>query len=418
MKTLLLPLLISIASPSSAGMDWMTSLPEAQAESLRKGKPLLVDFQAVWCYSCYFMDEHVLSGKPFTQMASSFVPLKLDVDTDEGGRFKKEHRIGFLPSYLVLTPDGREMGRILGEQTEEDFIARLRSILSAEGSPARRLADLLDANEPGKAIELRDSASKKDPSLKKDPAWRLQAARLDFGLARKKEDAGAALKHLETIIDLDQSCRMVYPVSRALALAEKTKQKGAERVWEKARVRLSFLAEERVFGPSEARCADRRSVVTTLAAVYSALGEPERKKQVFKRMAEHLNKESKGQVGEDRNLDDDLRYFLGLAGMDEALEELFAVLISEYPTDYVYPYRFAGFLHKKKRLKEAKVWADKAFLLSYGINRIYASSLQARILGSQGKISDARRILEREIRVNKKRFPDETKRLADQLKAL
>src|SRR5687767_8569009 len=115
MLTLPLTLLL-LCAPARAA--WLTDLPAAYAEAKASGRPILVDFEAPWCYSCYYMQQRVLSRPAFAKAAESLVLLKLDVDTSAGAAVKAERAVTFLPTYLVLSPTGSELGRILGEQTE------------------------------------------------------------------------------------------------------------------------------------------------------------------------------------------------------------------------------------------------------------------------------------------------------------
>jgi len=61
---LLLPLL-AVAAEREPPPTVAAALAQAQREHV----PLFVDFQAQWCYSCYFMATHVLTGAQWDDAA-------------------------------------------------------------------------------------------------------------------------------------------------------------------------------------------------------------------------------------------------------------------------------------------------------------------------------------------------------------
>ena len=59
LAAILLGLFASHAMARTAPQSIDEALKQAQAEHL----PVFADFQAQWCYSCYFMSTHVLTAK-------------------------------------------------------------------------------------------------------------------------------------------------------------------------------------------------------------------------------------------------------------------------------------------------------------------------------------------------------------------
>ncbi|HAH05034.1 MAG TPA: hypothetical protein DCM05_00690, partial [Elusimicrobia bacterium] len=187
----------------------------------------------------------------------------------------------------------------------------------------------------------------------------------------------------------------------------------------KALARLEAHAESRVFGSRKDRCADMRSAPYLLNAVYKELGEKEKAQAAFERIIALLQKDVDDlEVGADRNLDDNLRFFLELAGRDADLDRLYPKLIAAYPADYVYSYRYAKNLHGRKEDAKALERIEKGFALSYGGNRINSAVLKARILGRLGRKEEALKLLESEKKAAKGRFPRELEGLEQALKEL
>ncbi|MEK9146026.1 MAG: thioredoxin family protein, partial [Elusimicrobiota bacterium] len=118
----------AIPAPPRAAEGWLTDWESARKAAQASSRSVLVDFQAVWCYSCYYMEQKVLSRDLFKRVAGDMVLLKLDVDSPEGRELKGRFRVRALPSYLVLDSSGTELGRIAGERTEVEFVMDLRRI--------------------------------------------------------------------------------------------------------------------------------------------------------------------------------------------------------------------------------------------------------------------------------------------------
>ena len=63
MRRVLIPLLLAFfGSALAAESDSAKTVDAALAAAQREHRPLLLDFQAQWCYSCYYMATHVLTG--------------------------------------------------------------------------------------------------------------------------------------------------------------------------------------------------------------------------------------------------------------------------------------------------------------------------------------------------------------------
>ena len=175
-------ILLAALAAGAAEPRWRQSLDEASAAARASGGSLLIDFQAPWCYSCYYMERHVLSGEAFASAARGLALLKLDVDREDGRALKKKYRVSFLPTYVLADREGRELGRIVGEQTEADFVKKLRALMGpADSGTGRALAALRGALAAGDLAAASRAAApgKKDiAALADSKEWRVLSARL------------------------------------------------------------------------------------------------------------------------------------------------------------------------------------------------------------------------------------------------
>lgn len=101
-----LPVESSGAAPAASG-EGVT--PEAFDALLKKEKRLLVDFQTPWCTPCQKM-------VPLVDALKSIKVLKVDLDQSEA--LGTREKVQGVPVF-VLYVDGKERGRLLGEQTRE-----------------------------------------------------------------------------------------------------------------------------------------------------------------------------------------------------------------------------------------------------------------------------------------------------------
>ncbi|MDD5657820.1 MAG: thioredoxin family protein, partial [Elusimicrobia bacterium] len=318
MNALLLAVFFT-AAPRAEVPAWLDDPAAAQAAAAKTGRPLLVEFHAPWCYSCYYMESNVLSKPAFARAAAGMIRLKADVDGAPGRDLKRRHAVAALPTFLVLDPGGKELGRIAGEQSEPDFLARLAAIRRAGQDPLERdaaaLRDKLSAGRAAEAAALvsRLSAARlKGLRARKD--WRVLEARL--ALARAQGPAAAAA--LEALLGADDSCELVYDVLRAEPAVDALEASRRARLLDAERAALESLAARRLFTPNAQRCADFRSGIRALAGVYEKLGQTEPRAYLLRRTLLFLERMGL-KTGQDRNHDDDVRFFLEAAGEDARL---------------------------------------------------------------------------------------------------
>jgi thiol-disulfide isomerase/thioredoxin len=412
-------LLLLCALPVSAN-EWLTRWDAAQAVAQKTGRPILIDFQAVWCYSCYYMDENVLETKPFLAAAKDLVLLKLDVDTVEGRQMRERYKAGFLPSYVLVDNGGKALGRIVGERTRPEFMRLLSDLRNnPRDDDAYKLGALLDAGDLDIAQAFRDKTVAANKNLSKRADWRLLSRRLDLRRAAKLKHFASARSAFGDLLALEKGCLLAYDVFRALPAVQAGDKEERAQLLRRAYGAMQALVTDRVFGTQEQRCADTRSAVSALGGILQAQGDTLGQKGLMKRAINLLSaRQQKIGLGEDRNLDDDLRYFLNSVNDTAVLDGMYPRLIAAYPADYVYAYRWAKSLHGRARSSEALPLIEKAFGLSYGKNRLSVARVQAEVLVAVGRAPEARALLQREIRVNKKRFPKAIVALEAALKKL
>ncbi len=94
----------------TSGISWRTNLSSALGEARASHKLVLVEFSAGWCPPCALMKHEVWpDAKVVASVNAAFVPVTVDVDTDNG--LSDRYDVPAIPAVLVLDGNGRVVRR-------------------------------------------------------------------------------------------------------------------------------------------------------------------------------------------------------------------------------------------------------------------------------------------------------------------
>lgn len=428
MKLLLRAALMLLAIPALAGES--PALDAALKSAAERKAPVVIDFHAPWCYSCYYMAKHVLTGPEWDKVRRQAVVIELDADAGEGAAVKAKWNVKALPSYLVLDGQGRELGRILGEQTRAEFYAKLGAILgrgAALDALAARVRDGGKASvEAGREV-LRSYHARYDAdgalawiaqlpqaarsALERDNQAVLTLRRIELQRAAAQKDGGACLIAGEAALAGDLGCERAYDLDKyrecaaVLPAAERQSRLAAQRP------AMQKLVEQRVFGRRAQACADERSVVLAAADLYKDLGDAEAEAAVLQQAITALDHRLAGDLKKDRNQADNLRVYLDRAGAQQALDTLYPKLIAAWPEDYVYAFRYGRSLLARGKAAEALPYLEKAAPKAYGINRLKVAEQRVLALKALKRDAEARVVVSEALQANGPWFPEDAAKL-------
>jgi protein disulfide-isomerase len=139
MKKLLLSVVASLAvvAANAAELNWLTSLPEAQAKAKAENKLVLMDFTGSdWCGWCIKLNKEIFSQPEFAAYADkNLVLVELDFPNKKpqsddlkaaNKALAKEYGIRGYPTIIVLNSAGEQVGKLgYMKGGPEAFIAEL-----------------------------------------------------------------------------------------------------------------------------------------------------------------------------------------------------------------------------------------------------------------------------------------------------
>lgn len=422
-------LLLAFAGSAAAETGVAQALESALAQARTRQQPVIAEFHAPWCYSCYYMSRNVLNGVEWEQVQRSAVILPLDADSQDGAHWMQAWNVKMLPAYVVLDAQGRELGRILGEQSRVDFYRRLSGILrqsdtletlqaqAAAGSvPALRdVLRIHHARGEGEA-GLRAFAALPSPVLgvaMRDAEVALWVSRLELLRTSAGNDTPACLKAGRTVLAGALGCERPYELSRYLACAKTVPDDQRLPLLKAQAERMQTLLDNRVFNSEGARCADERSVVLATADLYRDLGDSSAEGLTLIRAATEARTRLGADLASDRNLADNVRVYLDRAGRNDDLNTWLQRLIAAYPKDYVYSFRYGKALAAQNRHEEALRFFAQAAALSYGVNRLKVAQSRTQSLIALGRADEARTVVDDVLKANGPWFPDDVARLRE-----
>ena len=117
------------------GIRWTYNIDKGLAQAKRQGKPVMIDFMAVWCPPCKAMEDSTFSDRAVVEKASAFVPVRIDIDKQRdvaskyGALARKYGGIG-IPNILFMAADGTKLKHIVGYYGPRELVAAMDSALA------------------------------------------------------------------------------------------------------------------------------------------------------------------------------------------------------------------------------------------------------------------------------------------------
>jgi len=114
---------------------WTYDVDKGLEQAKRQGKPVMIDFMAVWCPPCKAMEDSTFSERAVVEKASAFVPVRIDIDKQRGvaakyGALARKYGGIGIPNILFLSADGKKLTHIVGYYGPRELAAAMDSALA------------------------------------------------------------------------------------------------------------------------------------------------------------------------------------------------------------------------------------------------------------------------------------------------
>ena len=433
MKKLIASALFLLLTPAyAADTTAPATIADALKQAAQQHRPVLVDFHAVWCYSCYYMASHVLNGPDWQSVERKAIVIEADADSPDGRQWMDKLKISALPSYVVLDEHGGEQGRILAEQTRQKFYPRINAILSGSDAlePLKDKANHGSTDALVAALDVYKARNDSAAGL----AWyaqlpanvRLAASanaravtsleQLHLAQAKARKDNPAILASAQKVLTGDAGCSRPYVLLDLLQASEKLPDTQRRSLLAAQRKATDAYLDTQIF-TARPNCADQRSAVIASADLDAATGDAGGEKALLDRAIDTTRRSLGNDLTSDRNLADNLRVYLLRAKRSDELDAYQRKLIAAYPDDYVYAYRYGRSLLESNRPEAALPWLAQAADKAYGVNRLTVTGYQVQALKTLHRQADAEQLVTAVLKENGPWFPEQVAELKAALKS-
>jgi Thioredoxin-like len=431
-NTLIAAALSVVVSAHAAEHAAPQTIDAALAQAQREHRPVLIDFSAPWCYSCYYMASHVLNGPEWNQLENRVVVVESDADSPDGSHWMEKLAIKALPAYVALNADGSELGRILAEQSRQKFYPQMNRILGggdalealqkkAAGGSVSAVADVLSSYLARDQVQQGLDWYAALPvdharAASADAHVMLWVERLRMEKAAKAKDNATCVASARKVLAGDVGCDRYYVLESLLGCSEKLPLAERKSLLEPQQPALSSLLSKQAFADPPV-CADQRTAVMVSADLDKAIDDSAAESAVLDQAIANARQRLGADLGKDRNLADNLRVYLIRAKRMDEVDALMPKLMAAYPDDYVYAYRFGRSLLERGKPAEALPYLEQAADKAFGVNRLTVATYRVQALLALHRRTDAEAVVAETLQQNGPWFPTQAAKLKATLKS-
>lgn len=169
-------LLVSIAAMAQTNFRQL-SYKDALAAARSENKKVFLDFYTDWCGPCKMMMRTVFPTKVVGDyMNAHFVSVKVNAEKGDGIELAKKYNIKAYPTFIILDASEKEVGRVVGGSSADNFVTKLEPFVDPSKAPALikkryesgdRSAEVVKAYASNLVSELQDGSVQKEEYIKR-----------------------------------------------------------------------------------------------------------------------------------------------------------------------------------------------------------------------------------------------------------
>jgi thioredoxin-related protein len=149
--------------------DTTSSWDDVKSIAAKEKKLIFIDAYTDWCSWCKVMERETFSDSVVANFINEkFIPVKYEMETGFGAVMSAKYRVNGFPTFLIFTPDGKLVNRILGYLKSKEFLEKLNIALD----PAKHdnLTGISSALDPGFPEFYKQSFLKRETRQRSDSA--------------------------------------------------------------------------------------------------------------------------------------------------------------------------------------------------------------------------------------------------------
>ena len=120
---------LGISQAQAASITWTESMSTALSQSKKTGKPIFIDFSAVWCGPCKQMKKTTFKDAKVIAESKKWIMVHIHGDKQEA--VAKKYKIEAYPTLMIMSPKGKVVAREIGGHNPGDFLKWMQSKYSA-----------------------------------------------------------------------------------------------------------------------------------------------------------------------------------------------------------------------------------------------------------------------------------------------
>ena len=430
------------AAPQADSVQAYQTIDSALEAAKAAHEPVLVDFSALWCHSCWWMKTNVMNGSDWEALGKHLVYVESDSDSADGEAWMKKLKISGLPTYVMLDSSGRELGRIVGEAKRDEFYPKIDRWVGG----ADTLEKLKTQAAHGGAVDVAQAldvyAAREDytaafawyaslPAVLRQQAAKDAKVVLDLEAMHMKQDkhgllstkvasekaafakncvdhgqrALASNPDYDDRIDIDtlSDCSDGFPPAQRTALLAAPVSTAA-----------GYLDEQKL--SKRPLPPGSRDAVLILGIVSKQIGDPAGSKAIFDRgIAAYRHQMDDGKGGldlkKDRSAADDLYALYRFAGQNDQKMAMLKQLAGVYNDDCNYSLAYGKALLSDGKAAEALPYLEKAAGMATGRYVLRVAKTRAQALIALQRRHDAEIVVSDALQTVGSWFPEDKEEL-------